>query len=151
MGSWCPHCTTNAATTTLTWGQGKFTKTARLDKDKNVAIMSTKPGIKMYTTFAATVQELEPQITCFVATGALYEQAPTVTNDEGSVDDHDGSVETNESLASEGEDEQLEQANFQAQPSVQGVSIENDEPLIKDNDELYRLHVRAGHLSFAKL
>jgi hypothetical protein len=56
-----------------------------------------------------------------------------------------------ESSVSEGEDEQPEQADFQTQPNVQGVSIENDQPLSKDKDELYRLHVRAGHLSFAKL
>jgi hypothetical protein len=144
LGSWRPHCTTNADTTMLTWGRGKFTKTAGLDKDKNVAIMSTKPGIKRYISFATTIQGLEPVIACFVTTGAPYEPRPIVTNDEGSIDGSDGSVATNESLASKGEDEQPGQADFQAQPNVQGVSIGNDEPLSNDKDELYRLHVRAG-------
>jgi hypothetical protein len=88
-----------------------------------------------------------------VATGALYEQAPTVTDDYNSFGEPDGSVAMRESSAREGEDEQPdEQADFQAQPNVQGVSIEDDEPLSKDKDNLlYRLHVRAGHLSFVKI
>ena len=151
LGSWRPHCTTNADTTTLTWGRGKFTKTVTLDKNKNVAIMSTRPGIKKYSSFATTVQGLEPVISCFVATGAPYEEAPTVTDNEDSIDDVDESVATEESSASEGDDQQPEQADFQEQSNVQGVSIENDQPLSKDKDELYRLHVRAGHLSFAKI
>jgi hypothetical protein len=43
------------------------------------------------------------------------------------------------------------QVNFEAHPEVQGMSIENDKPLDKDKDELYRIHVRAGHLSFSKI
>jgi hypothetical protein len=151
LGRWRPHCTTNADTTVLTWGRGKFTKTVRLDRDKNVAIMSTKPGIKRYTSFAATVQELEPVVSCFVAKGAPYEPGATVTDDEGSVNGSVGSASTSESSSSEGEDEQPEQADFQSRPNVQGVSIERDDPLSNDKDELYRLHLRAGHLSFSKI
>jgi hypothetical protein len=125
-------------------GKRRFTKTIRLDKDKNVVIMSTKPGIKRYTSFATTVQALEPVISCFVATGAPYEQGPTVTDDDGSVDGSVGSTSTGESSWSKSEDEQTELADFQTRPNVQGVSIENDEPLSNDKDELYRLHVRAG-------
>jgi hypothetical protein len=84
-----------------------------------------------------------------VATGAPYEPGPTVTDDEGSVNGSDGSASTGESSSSE--DEQPEQADFQPRPNVQGVSIERDEPLSNDKDELYRLHVRAGHLSFSKI
>jgi hypothetical protein len=51
LGSWRPHCTTNADSTTLTWERGKFTKTVRLDRNKNVAIMSTKAGIKRYVCY----------------------------------------------------------------------------------------------------
>jgi hypothetical protein len=151
LGRWRPHCTTNADTTVLTWGRGKFTKTVRLDKDKNSAIMWAKPGIKRYTSFAATVQELEPVISCFVATGAPYEPGATVTYDEGSVNRSVGSAATSELSPSEGKDEQPEQADFQARPNVQGVSIERDDPLSNDKDELYHLHVRAGHLSFSKI
>jgi hypothetical protein len=74
-----------------------------------------------------------------------------VTHDEGTINGSDRSASTGESSSSEGEDEQLEQADFQSQLNVQGVSIENDEPLSNDKDELYRLHVRAGHLSFSKI
>jgi hypothetical protein len=112
LGSCRPHCTTNEETTTLTWGRGKFTKTVKRDKSKNVAIMSTKPGIKKYTSFATTVQGLDRVISCFVATGAPYKELPTVTDDEGSGDEVDGLATTDESLASEGEDEQVEQADF---------------------------------------
>jgi hypothetical protein len=41
-----PSCTTNAVATILTWGRGNFVKTIRLDKRKNVAVMTTRPGIK---------------------------------------------------------------------------------------------------------
>ena len=74
LGSWRPSCSTNAAETTLTWGRGKFTKTVPLDPAKNVAVMSTKAGIKKYTAFAAKVEALEPQVCCFVAAGT---PAPT--------------------------------------------------------------------------
>jgi hypothetical protein len=90
-------------------------------------------------------------ISCFVATGAPYEPGPTVTDDEGIVDGSDGSASTGESSSSEGEDEQPKQADFQSRSNVQGVSIEKDKPLSNDKDELYRLHVRAGHLSFSKI
>jgi hypothetical protein len=70
LGSWRPHCTMNADSMMLMWGRGKFIKTVRLDESKNVLIMSTKLGIKKYTSFANMVQGLEPVISCFVATGA---------------------------------------------------------------------------------
>jgi hypothetical protein len=114
LGIWRPHCTTNADTTVLTWGKGKFTKTVRLDRDKNVAIMSTKPGIKRYTSFVTAIQELEPVVPCFVATGAPYEPGATVTDDGGSVDGSARSVATNESSSSEVKDKQPDQAEFQS-------------------------------------
>jgi hypothetical protein len=44
------------------------------------------------------------------------------------------------------------QVNFQDQPNMKGVSVvERDKPLDDDREELYRLHVRTGHLSFSKL
>jgi hypothetical protein len=43
------------------------------------------------------------------------------------------------------------QVNFQDQPNMKGVSIERDRPLDDNRDELYRLRVRTGHLSFSKL
>jgi hypothetical protein len=57
---------------------------------------------------------------------------------------------SDESATSEVVDEPLEAVDFETLPE-QGVSIELDEPLENDGDELYRLHVRAGQLSFAKL
>jgi hypothetical protein len=69
FGGNCPSCTTNAQATTLTWGNGKFSKTVPLSKTRNVAVMSTKPGIKKFTAFAAEVKPLEPQPTCFVPEG----------------------------------------------------------------------------------
>ncbi len=67
---WRPMCITNSDSTKLSWGRGKFTKTVALDRKKNVAIMTTKPGIKRYTSFASTVEGLEPTVSLFVATGA---------------------------------------------------------------------------------
>jgi hypothetical protein len=45
---WQPKCKTNVDLTKLSWGRGKFTKTVVLDKQKKVAVMTTKPGIKRY-------------------------------------------------------------------------------------------------------
>jgi hypothetical protein len=74
----------NAVTTTLTWGRGKFIKTVALDKHKNVAIMTTKPGVQKYATFATKVASLEPTVCCFVATGAPQPSVAEVTDDEKS-------------------------------------------------------------------
>jgi hypothetical protein len=84
----------------LTWGKGKFNKTVPLDRDRNVVVMTTKPGISKYTAFAASVQSLEPVVCCFVATGAPQSTAAEVTDDEGSDAGSDASTMT-EDAASE--------------------------------------------------
>jgi hypothetical protein len=76
-----PTCTTNAVATILTRGRGKFVKTIQLDKRKNVAVMTTRPGIKKYNAFAAKVTSLEQTICCFVATGAPQPSKGTVNDD----------------------------------------------------------------------
>ena len=81
-----------------------------------------------------------------MATGAPHASAATVTDNE---ETDDGSVATSASSISE--DEQHEQADFEAHPNVPGVSVETDVPLSNDKHELYRLHVRAGHLSFSEI
>jgi hypothetical protein len=40
----------------------------------------------------------------------------------------------------------MKQINFQTQPNIPGLSIEQDNPLKDDQEELYRIHVRMGHL-----
>jgi hypothetical protein len=82
-----PSCCTDAATSTLSWGKGRFHKTVALDRDRDVAIMYTKSGTHRYTTFAATVEPLEPTISCFLATGAPTLTSAVVTDDEQSSDD----------------------------------------------------------------
>jgi hypothetical protein len=81
------RCTTNADSTVLTWGNGKFTKIVPLHPEKNVAIMSTKAGIKKYNTFVAKVKDLEPKVCCFVATGTPKPSVAEVTDDEPDADD----------------------------------------------------------------
>jgi hypothetical protein len=66
-------------------GRGKFVKTVSLDKHKNVAVMTTKPGIGKYAAFAAKITSLEPTICCFVATGAPQPSVAEVTNDDESI------------------------------------------------------------------
>jgi hypothetical protein len=108
-----------------------------LDKQRNVAIMNTKPGIKRYSSFATTVQDLEPAVCCFIATGrAPSKSTPVVTGDDGSNDESKRSSATVESSKTEGEDEQPEPVNFEAHPDVQGMSVENDEPLSDGKQEL---------------
>lgn len=68
-----------------------------LDKQKNIAIMTAKPGIKRYSSFTATVQDLEPSVFCFIATGAPGESTSVVTNEDGSGNDSEGSSATVES------------------------------------------------------
>jgi hypothetical protein len=170
--------------TTLTWGRGKFVKTVALDRFKNVAIMTTKPGIKKCTAFAAKVTSLEPNICCFVATGAPQPSVPDVTDDDDDASSestvkpghesdsdestHDADVTSRTTLSvtsgakirstlgttSDATSEMkkgLKQINFQDQPNIPGLSVERDDPLKIDQEELYRLHVRMGHLPFSKL
>jgi hypothetical protein len=90
MAKMRPSCSTNADATTLLWGRGKFTKTIALNKRRNVAVMTTKPGGARYTAFAASVQSLQPTTCCFLATGAPQSSTATevtaeVTDDEGSI------------------------------------------------------------------
>jgi hypothetical protein len=173
-----PSCNTNAVATTLTWGRGKFTKTVTLDKRKNVAIMTTEPGIKKYAAFASKVTSLEPTVCCFVATGAPQPSTAEITDDDESNHDSGHNSESEEStsddtfasraassespttkrtsgstsgVTSPSAREGLTKINFQTQPNVPGLSIEQDTPLKNDQEELYRLHVRMGHLSFSKL
>jgi hypothetical protein len=87
LGALRPGCTTNADVTVLTWGKGKFTKTVPLHPEKNVAIMSTTAGIKKYNAFVAKVEDLEPKVCCFVATGAPEPSAAEVTDDKPDADD----------------------------------------------------------------
>jgi hypothetical protein len=138
-----PSCNTNADETTLTWGKGRFTKTIALDKHTNVAIMHTRPGIKKYTAFAASVKSLERDIQCFLASGTPESSPPAEVTDEESVATHD-SRET--SPASDTEDGPIANVDFEQQPEVANVSVERDVPLDNGKDELYRIHVRGGHL-----
>jgi hypothetical protein len=117
--------------------------------------MSTKAGIKKYNAFITKIKDLEPKICCFVATGAPEPSLAEVTDDEPDADDEKS---TNSSATSvQGEDEGRQesepptQVNFQNQPNMRGVSIKQDRPLDNDREELYRLHVRTGHLPFSKL
>jgi hypothetical protein len=153
FGKLWPSCITNADATTLLWGRGRLSKTITLDKRRNVAVMTTKPGGTKYSAFAASVQPLVQQVSCFVATGAPQSSPAEVTDDEGKLD-AESIAETVLSTVKaeiENEDEGPRQVDFENHPEAQGVSIEDAIPLQGDKDELYRLHVRAGHLSFAKL
>jgi hypothetical protein len=145
-GTMRPSCSTNADATVLSWGRGKFTKTIKLDKDKNVSVMMTKSGCKQYTAFAASVSDLEPAVSCFVATGA-----PAIPDAAIITDEEDPTDEDEESSAEELEDQPIAQVDFENQRPSAMVSEERDTPMSKDKDEMYRLHVRAGHLSYSKL
>jgi hypothetical protein len=155
LGGQRPGCTTNAGSTVLTWGKGKFSKTVPLHPTKNVAIMSTAAGVKKYNAFIAKVEDLEPDICCFAATGAPEPSVTEVTYDEQKGDDEESIQSTDatvkDDIEEKEEGEPPTQVNFQDQPNMKGVSIERDRPLDDDRDELYRLHVRTGHLSFSKL
>jgi hypothetical protein len=126
-------------------------KTIPLHPSKNVAIMNTKAGIKKYSAFVTKIEDLEPKICCFVATGSPEPSVAEVTDDE--TDDEVSSVgsTTTTQTGNSQENDLPTQVNFQDQPNMRGVSLERDKPLDNDEDELYRLHVRAGRLSFSKL
>jgi hypothetical protein len=155
-----PSCSTNADETKLSWGKGRFTKTIRLDKGRNVAVMMTKSGIKKYSSFAAEVAPLEPQVNCFVDSGApqCSFAADDISEDnESSVDESRQDTESTSSgepsdANTEGaEDLPPEPMDFEAPADMRGVSTEGEAPLMKELDEMYRLHVRCGHLSFSKI
>jgi hypothetical protein len=122
-----------------------------LHPSMNVAIMDTKAGIRKCSAFVSKIEDLKPKICCFVATGSPEPSATEVTDDE--TDDEGSSGESTTTAHEEmgQESDLLTQVNFQDQPSMRGVSLERDKPLDNDRDELYRLHVRTGHLSFSKL
>jgi hypothetical protein len=99
------------------------------------------------------IEDLEPKICCFVATGSPEPSVAEVTDDEPDADD-EKSVNSSSATTQDEERQGSEpptQANFQDQPNMKGVSVERDTPLNDDREELYRLHVRTGHLSFSKL
>jgi hypothetical protein len=156
LGKDTPSCITTATATTLSWGKGKFHKTVFLDCDRNVAVMSTKSGNSRCAAFAASVKPLEPSVCCFLATGAPTTSTTVVTDDEDSdtaeSDNESTAKSDNESTTSSEQGAKVTQpVTFEGLSDVPGVSIKNDTPLDKDKDELYRVHVCAGHLSFAKL
>jgi transposase InsO family protein len=121
--------------------------------------MCTKAGIKKFTAFTAKIQPLAQKVGCFVATGAPEPTPATVTDDEQSDESSEADTTSTEPEtadehspeADEDEGETPEQVDFDSHPEAAGVSVERDEPMKDDKDELYRLHVRTGHLSFAKL
>jgi hypothetical protein len=90
-GAGRPLCSTNADKTVLTWGQGKFTKTIKLDKGKNVAVMMTKFECQKFTAFATSVALMEPDVCSFVATGAPEPPGVTIVTDgeESAADDEE--------------------------------------------------------------
>jgi hypothetical protein len=146
-------------------GWRQFTKTVPLNPHRNVVVMTTAAGHKKYTAFATKVESLEPNMCCFLATGAPQPEVHPITDDEetdtasvsnkSSWGTESGNEADGESLSDDGET--LERNNEPAEPVDfevelgQDVSVEIDEPLNNDREELYRLQVRAGHLSFAKL
>jgi hypothetical protein len=137
LGSQRPGCHTNADSTILTWGRGKFVKTIPLHPSKNVAIMNTKAGIKKYSAFVIKIEDLEPKICCLVATGSPEPSVAEVTDDE--TEDDVSSVEstTTTQTGKSKENDLPTQVNFQDQPNMRGVSLERDKPLDNDKDELY--------------
>jgi hypothetical protein len=123
-----PGCTTSADSTVLTWGKGKFTKTVQLHPTKNVAIMSITAGVKKYNTFISKIEDLEPNICCFAASGVPEPSVTEVTNDEQNGDDEE-SIESSATSVQDGNKERQggeppTQVNFQEQPNMKGVSIE---------------------------
>jgi hypothetical protein len=115
--------------------------------------MSTKAGIKKYNAFVTKIEDLEPKICCFVATGSPEPSVAEVTDDEPNADD-EKSVDSSSTAMQDEERQESEpptQVNFQDQPNMKEVSIEQDKPLDDNRAEQYRLHVRSRHLSFSKL
>jgi hypothetical protein len=164
MGTDRPTCVTDSTLATLRWGRGKFTKTIPLDTHRNVAVMSTLPGHRKFSAFATTIESLEPDVCCFVATGTPQLESHTVTDDEATIPDavslDDASTVSADTLSvadtaadapDDHEPAELVDFGTAGPDGEQEVSVELDEPLANDSDEFYRLHVRAGHLSFAKL
>jgi hypothetical protein len=109
--------------------------------------MTLKPGIKKYTAFATSVKSLEPDVQCFLASGAP-ESSPAEGTNKESVATHD----LEETLAAnDGEDGLIVPVDFERQPEVVNVFVERDIPLENSKDKMLRIHVRTGHLSFAKI
>ena len=79
----------------------------------------------------------------------------TVTDDEGSDSEESDSEESawvEQATKGDSEDNETPQeVDFESHEDVAQVSFEDDRPLKRTQDELYQLHVRAGHLSFSKL
>jgi hypothetical protein len=151
LGALRPGCHTNADSMVLTWGKRKFVKMIPLHPSKNVVIMETKPGIKKYSAFVTKIEDLKLKICCFVATGSPEPSVAEVTDDESN---NKESVDSSSTVSKDEEQQETEPpapVNFQDQPKMRGVSMERDKPLDNDQEELYRLHVRTGHLSFSKL
>jgi hypothetical protein len=127
LGGQRPGCTTSADSIVLTWGKGKFTKTVQLHPTKNVAVMSTTAGVKKYNAFISKIEDLEPNICCFAATGSPEPSVTEVTDDEQNGDDEE-SIASSDTVVQDGGKERKggeppTQVNFQDQPNLKEVSI----------------------------
>jgi hypothetical protein len=49
------------------------------------------------------------------------------------------------------ENEPPDEVDFKGNAEVENVLVKRDEPMDRDKDEIYCIHVCAGHLSFAKI
>jgi hypothetical protein len=109
-----------------------------LDRDRNVTVMATKPSISKYTAFVASVESLEPTVCCFVATGVPQSTAVEVTDDE----DSDVELKSLTAMGDMGdaslqEDKLPNKVDLEGHTGAENVSVEREEPMDKDNDEMY--------------
>jgi hypothetical protein len=63
--------------------------------------MSTAAGVKKYNAFISKIEDLEPDICCFAATGAPEPSVTEVTDDEQNGDDEE-SIESSDATVQDG-------------------------------------------------
>jgi hypothetical protein len=121
------------------------------------------------------VAPLSPVATCFMATGAPQccftstsegekasnaAAAPAEVTDEESVTndptdkestDADPPKATDDNVSDTDPETAPEPIDFKTHEDMPGISEENEAPMAKDLDEMYRIHVRCGHLSFSNI
>lgn len=147
-------CWTSATHVTLEWGP--FRKTIPLDRKSNVALLHTVTGHTKYTSYVAALAQPDLQPICFAAsfTALPSDPAAEVTDDDDTVERPTPprpSVPPPPSELGEKGDQIDQPINFNDQPTAVGLHQTWDSTLNNDEDEMYRTHVKLGHLSFAKI
>jgi hypothetical protein len=135
---------------TLRWSQRRFTLTVPLDPASNVAYIRTSAGFSKFQAYSAFVGEADGHIQCY-DTHVIPPDVDDSPSDTSPPSKTTVPVAAPPVAAPQRTPEGATSIDFDDLPDAPNLIERDDLELENSRDELYRWHLKLGHISFSRL